>query len=95
MFSPEAFFHNTHRKEKPILFDRWKDKRLAWNIHQSFIHLVGSIIGFVALDILFFKLGIKNADELELLHLLLLIIGISGVMGFIPRILFGSSLGGK
>ena len=93
IFAPEAFFHNTYRKENPKLFDRWKDKRLAWNIHQSFIHFIGSSVGFVALYFLFFKLGISDPSKFSLTHLILFLVGISGVMGFIPRIVFGSTIG--
>lgn len=91
-FAPEMFFHHTYRKENPKLFDRWKDKRLAWNIHQSFIHMVGSLTGFLSFDILFFQLGINDPNRYNLTHLLLFLIGISGVMGFLPRILFGSTV---
>lgn len=94
IFAPEAFFHNTYvKKENPKLFDRWKDKRLAWNIHQSFIHFVGSAVGFIALDFLIFNLGIDDPSEFGVNHLILFLIGISGVMGFLPRILFGSTIG--
>lgn len=93
LFAPEAFFHKTYRKENPKLFDRWKDKRLMWNIHQSFIHFVGSLIGFIALYILLFKLGIGDPNEYSLSHLLLLLLGLAGIMGFLPRIFFGSTIG--
>lgn len=89
-FAPEAFFHNTYKKENPKLFDRWKDKRLAWNIHQSFIHFLGAVAGFTSLGILFFNLGIADPTQYGLTHLILFLIGIAGVMGFLPRIFFGS-----
>lgn len=93
LFAPEALFHNTYKKESPKLFDRWKDKRLVWNIHQSFIHFVGSSLGFISLYILLFSLGINDASKYSIVHLLLFLIAASGVMGFIPRILFGSTIG--
>lgn len=93
IFAPEAFFHHTYKKEKPRLFDRWKDKRLVWNIHQSFIHLIGSAAGFITLYILIFGLGIDDPSKYGVIHLILFLIGISGVMGFLPRILFGSTIG--
>lgn len=93
LFSPEAFFHHTYKKENPKLFDRWRDKRLAWNIHQSFIHFLGATIGFTALGILFFNLGITDPTKYTLVHLILFLIGIAGIMGFIPRILFDSKIG--
>jgi len=93
IFAPEAFFHNTYRKENPKLFDRWRDKRLAWNIHQSFMHFIGSTLGFVALYFLVFKLGISDPSKFSFIHLILFLIGISGIMGFIPKILFGSTIG--
>lgn len=93
IFAPEAFFHNTYKKENPKLFDRWKEKRLVWNIHQSFIHFIGSATGFIALYILLFNLGIDDPSKYGVTHLVLFLIGISGVMGFLPRILFGSVIG--
>ena len=92
VFAPEMFFHNTYKKENPELFDRWKQKRLLWNIHQSFMHFVGSLTGFLCLDILFFKLGVNDPSKFGLTHLILLLLGISGIMGLIPRILFGSTI---
>lgn len=93
LFAPEAFFHNTYRKkENPKLFDRWEDKRLAWNIHQSFIHFIGSSVGFVSLYILFFYVGVDNPKDYGVTHLILFLLGISGIMGFIPRIFFGSTI---
>lgn len=92
LFAPEAFFHHTYKSERPKLFDRWKDKRLAWNIHQSFIHFIGSSIGFISLYILFFNLGINNPENYSIAHLILFLLGVSGAMGFIPRILFGSTV---
>jgi len=92
VFAPEMFFHNTRKKESPKLFGRWKDKRLAWNMHQSFIHMIGSLTGFLCLDILFFQLGANDPSKYGLAHLVLLLIGVSGVMGFLPRILFGSTV---
>lgn len=92
-FAPEAFFHNTYtKKENPKLFDRWRDKRLAWNIHQSFIHFIGAAAGFFTLDVLFFNLGVSDPSKYGPTHLVLFLIGIEGVMGFIPRILFGSTI---
>lgn len=92
LFAPEAFFHNTNKKENPKLFDRWKDKRLIWNIHQSFIHFMGSAIGFIALYILIFLLGVNDPHKYSLSHLVLFLIGIAGIMGFLPRIFFGSTI---
>lgn len=92
LFAPEAFFHHTDKKDNPSLFDRWNDKRLAWNIHQSFIHLLGAIIGFTSIFILIFKLGVDNPNQYSITHLILLLIGSAGIMGFLPRILFGSSI---
>lgn len=93
LFGPEASFHNTYKKEKPKLFDRWKDKRFFWNIHQSFVYLIGSTVGFVSLYILTFVLGINKPSEYSVTHLLLFLIGISGIMGYLPRIFFGSTFG--
>lgn len=91
IFAPEAFFHKTYvEKEKPKLFDRWRDKRLSWNLHQSFIHLIGSAIGFFSMYKLVFDLGLQDPNQYTLSHLVLLLFGIAGIMGFIPRILFGS-----
>lgn len=92
-FAPEAFFHNTYKKENPKLFDQWKDKRLIWNIHQSFIHFIGATVGFIALYILLFELGINDPSNYSLNHLTLFLIGTAGIMGLIPRILFGSTIG--
>lgn len=92
IFAPEMFFHNTRTSEKPKRFDRWTDKRLAWNIHQSFIHMMGSLTGFLCLDILLFQLGINDPSKYSVAHLVLFLVGIAGIMGFIPRILFESKV---
>lgn len=93
VFAPETMFYKTSKNESNALFDRWKNKSLAWNIHQSFIHFLGSLIGFVALDILIFTLGITDPHKYTLVHLVLGVIGFSGVMGFLPRIIFESNIG--
>lgn len=92
LFAPEAAFYKPTQKENPKLFDRWSEMRLAWNLHQSFIHFVGSTVGFIALYILFFELNIQDPSKYSLVHLILFLLGIAGIMGFIPKILFGSTI---
>jgi len=92
-FAPEAFFYNTDKiRENPKLFDRWSQKRFAWNIHQSFIHFLGAFTGFIALGILFFNLGIDDPQQYGITHLVLFLFGLSGVMGFLPNTFFGSKI---
>lgn len=93
LFAPEALFYKCKKEEKHKLFGRWKYMRLAWNIHQSFIHFIGSFTGVIALWILFFRSNIDwsnlTIEHFSIEHLILLIIGLAGIMGFIPKILFG------
>jgi len=91
LFAPEIFFYKVTKKETKFL-DRWKVYNLVWNLHQCIIHLTGSIVGFLSLDILIFQWGMPTPDKFGFAHLILLIIGVAGVMGYIPKILYSLNL---
>jgi len=64
--------------------------------HEAWTHFVCSLIGWVCLYILYlslFKPGISNLDitKLTVNHFLLLIVGLLGIIGFLPRALWNFS----
>jgi len=91
VFAPEAFFYNTDRYnqkgEKIRMFERWRIKSIFWNLHQSFIHLIGSLIGFICIYRLIF-IPVDNTEQIWPYYLVIFFTGIAGIMGYIPSILF-------
>ncbi len=77
-------------KENPLKkFDVTKRAR----VHEGWAHFVCSLLGWMCLYILYsnlFKNGINNVDinSISVNHFLLLLIGLLGIVGFLPRALW-------
>ena len=87
IWEPKSFWIH---KDMIEIDENEKHKEILYKHHQLWVHLVCSIVGFVAFCILLNRIGFWHFTQprLELADLILLILALLGYTGLLPRALW-------